>query len=262
MAALPPHVADKAREEAAQWEDFRDSATFAAAGVVPVIVGLAGPAVGTICGTAAASMVMLGSRKARAATRKANDPPDADFNRPVVARRAHFNKDAFGSSPLERATVRASYALLYDNAYDLAMVRAEERAMGAREAGDREAESDRSDEARLYASRSIESSEEVREATSELADQLDAIGAGHSAFDVGDLPRTLDEALSDQTLVMLFRAGFRIEDLRVRISSRREVLSDPLGFIAAQLRLAGYATGEFGQALASVIEEVFRPESS
>src|SRR5262245_19033457 len=106
MTRLPPTAVDKAKAEAEQWESFRDSAAWAVAVLVPTIADISGETVATICGAAAASMIMLGSKKARLAKRKAEDPPDLEgYRRPVVARRGHFNEDAFGGSALERATV-------------------------------------------------------------------------------------------------------------------------------------------------------------
>lgn len=260
MANLPQDLRDKALEEAEGWERFRDGATFASSGGVPAITAAAGPAVGAICGAASASMVMLASRKIRAATRKANDPPDDDYTRPVRARRAHFNEDAFGMTPIERATVRASYAVLYSNAYDLAMVRAEERAEGAREGGDQAAEAARVLEARKFAYRAIESGFEVQHATSELARELRTLDVGREPFAINQIPKRLDLALPDETLVILFRAGFRIEDLRVPIRRSAVRPDDPIGLIADQMEAAGARTAEFAEALMPVVDEVFRPK--
>lgn len=257
MASLPAHVVQAARDEAEEWERFRDGAAFASAGVVPTITAAAGAVVGAVCGSAAASMVMLGARKSRAANRKANDPPDPEYGRPVIARRAHFNEDAFGRTPIERATVDACYALLYSEAYDLAMVRAEERRQGANRAGDDAAAASRTHEAIRYARRSVEYADAVARTTAELAHQLEAVDYGHEPFDPNGVPRTLDRALPDETLVVLFRAGFRIEDLRMIVRGRLPVL-DPLGAIASGLRAAGQSTGTYGRVLQPVIEDVFR----
>lgn len=257
MANLPPDVVQLARDEADEWEGFKDGATFAMGGVAPVVAVATDPVVGAICGAAAAAMVMLGSKKARAAKRKADDPPDKGYARATLARRAPFHPEAFGESLMGKTAVGAIEALRASIAFDLAMVRAEERSQGAREAGDLEAEKQRSSEALTFAYRSAESSTWVASTTERLASQLEEIPYGRAPFDPGTVPRRLDEALPDQTLVILFRAGFRIDDLRTTIRRRPDPPADPLGFIAGELRRAGLSTREFGHALLGVAPTVF-----
>ena len=257
---LSAEAVDRALDEAERWEDFKDGATISLAGVSPVIAVMTSPEVGVVCSAASAAMLMLGSKKARLAKRKANDPPDEYYWVPVRARRAHFNEDAFGHGPMERATVRASYALLYALAYEGAMLRAEERATEARKQGEGEHERDRLNEARKYALRAAESNLEVSATADRLAVQLEGMDVGRSRHDLpARLATRLDLALPDRTLVILFRAGFRIEDLRVPVPSR-SVPDDPIGSIAEGLRKAGAASGGFGQALMSSAEASFRAD--
>lgn len=142
----------EAKEEAERWDSFKDGASFAAGGLVPAIGLALGPPVGVICGAASAAMIMLGAKKARMARRKADDPPDVEnYMRPVVARRSRLHEDAFGDSPLERATLSASDAIFAAIGNESAMVRADERAMGAREMGDALRTSARLNEALKFA---------------------------------------------------------------------------------------------------------------
>ena len=205
-------------------------------------------------------MIMLGSKKARLAKRKAEDPPDLEnFRRPVVARRGHFNEDAFGTSPLERATVRASDALLWAMAFESAIVRAEERAAGAREMGERGAEVDRLIEAREYAPRAAQADARVERTCKDLAREFRRVDVRREPFDPRQVPARLDLALPDRTLVILFRAGFRIEDLRIPLRRRRAAPADPIAFIADGLEVAARATGDFGRELAEVAEYAYQP---
>ena len=147
--------------------------------------------------------------------------------------------------------------LLWASAYESAMVRADERAAGAREMGDRAAEVDRLGEARSYAVRAADADGAVQRRCKELANELRRVDVGREPFDRGQVPPRLDLALPDRTLVILFRAGFRIEDLRVPLRWRA-VPEDPVAFIAEGLERAANATGESGRELREAAPDAYR----
>jgi len=89
MSGLAQDILNEALREADQWEEFRDSAAFSASLIPIYMVGFGPAPFLAVPMAAAAAMVLLGSRKARAARRKANDPPDRFYwvaARPEVVR--------------------------------------------------------------------------------------------------------------------------------------------------------------------------------
>ena len=257
MSRLQRPLIEQALSEADQWENFKDGATFSGALMGAYALGFGAAPFLAVPAAAAASMILLGGRKARAARWKATDPPDPVYWIRVRPRRQPFYEDAFRDWPLAQATIRASRALIDSIALEEATVRADERASGAREAGAEDEEQARLQERDKYVLASLEADAEVETATKNLATELRDSEARQALLDVSldelAVPRRLDEALPDEALVLLFRAGFRIEGLRVRVP-RPEQRTDPIASIADGLEKAGAATGEFGRALRKAIE--------
>ena len=231
---------------------------FASGGLVPAIGVLLGPPVAVICGVASASMIMLGAKKARMAKRKAEDPPDVEnYRRPVMVRRGRLYEDAFGDSALERATLQAGDSILAAIGYESAMVRADERAAGAAEMGDRSSVAARLEEALRYARSAAAENWRVQTGCHRVADEFERLDIPREELQRTRPPARLDLALPDQALVTLYRAGFRIEQLRVPISRYRPLPEDPLALITSRLRIAAEASGTFGGILEEVAEQVY-----
>jgi hypothetical protein len=158
--------------------------------------------------------------------RAIDDPPRLDFLTPTRSRITRFHPDVFGETPLERVTVDLSWALLYADSFLSAMVRADERTIGAREAGDLQRAAYQTRTALDYARRFRQAESETAARLGEFSAQTPSLSAfsdqlSQAATEYGiDLASTASDdvlyLLPPEAQSALRRAGVPKEGIGVR----------------------------------------------
>jgi hypothetical protein len=167
--------------------------------------------------------------------RVARDPPRFDFETPTrVFPFRRLNLDVFGEGWLTTPALAFTEVARRATIHLEAMVRALERAQGA-ELKDRYGiASDREHEARGYAQTVSGQLTELSEVSGELAQAFLSFADRHAtpseSPDEGRVDTRLDEALPNASLALLYRAGVRIEHIRVPVRGR--VPKDPASELA------------------------------
>jgi hypothetical protein len=199
----------------------------------------------------------MGLRKRHAAKRKQNDPARDDYFETTVPELRPLRLEPFGFDPLGQATAHLLEAVDRAAAYELAMVIANERALGARQAGLESTASARLDEALALGSRATALNLDVEHLADALAGALnelqplrltaDQIAVVHDSLD-----RTFDAPPPEQ-VELLRRVGVdpteerhETEPVDFSLSLRQGV--NLYGATAIALRKAGQQTGAFAMA--------------
>ena len=235
-----------AKDDADHWAEVVDYGAFALAAMAAHPLGWP-PAVGV------AGLMLVGKKKVRAANRIANDPPSGDFRIPTRARKPRIHTESLRSAPNGPLVAELLPELLTAAALEEAMITADERAQGAREAGESRIQVDRLLEAQGFALDAAVSNEEARSTLAVFAGWLHA--SDEALPQELRRPRyvvpreSLAELLSDYTAATLFRAGFGASGLRNPVR-QREVTDPYVGRqLAERLTRAGQASGQLGGAL-------------
>lgn len=162
----------------------------------------------------AAVMIGVLKRQENAIDRALADPARADYLTRTRPRVRRFNPNALGHDPLAEVTGQAALALLYGASYLDAFVRAEERALGAAEAGAEDVAAERLSEAGALLRR-------VRVSQGDVAAATDSLATGWQRW-AGDFASTLSAAPS---LLEDTESGARVFDFVAELDApRREML--------------------------------------
>jgi hypothetical protein len=156
---------------------------------------------------------------ADAAEHFADDPARPDYTTTTVAFRRPFHPEALGNTPLEVATGR-SVALGLAAASEIdALVRASERAMGARDQ-DRVSEKKQIEAAGRFANRAASDLAAWSSATNELADELqrsEPFQLSDVELGAGKFFKPLDELLPAESLALSYRLGVPLRMVKERM---------------------------------------------
>jgi hypothetical protein len=248
---------DAARSDCDYWSDMVDYGGFA-------IVAMAAHPIGWLPMTAAGALVLVGRKKARSAARIVEDPARDDVETRTRARTASSQIEALARSPNGSTLAGATFAILEAAGYEEAMVKADERAQGARLRDRRDLERARLAEVVEFGNLAANANERIARSISPLADWL--------ASTDSDLPpeleqprmiaprSTVDEVLPDEAAATLFRAGFHVNDLRFRPRWRRREDPNIGGQLAERLTSAAASSLELSAALRGWIDVLSRTD--
>lgn len=179
-------------------------------------------------------LVVVLQRQENGVNRLLDDPPRLDFTTPTKARSRRYVAGQLGESDLAIATDQAALATLRVNAYAEALVRADERAQGARNAGDEQSAGEREREAFQFLERMRAASLDQAEILDELA--LIWAGIGAKLTDLEDAAADLDVGPSSSVEAGLRRTRLVVSDLPAALRSPRPVeagaATDPLSAVA------------------------------
>jgi uncharacterized protein YegP (UPF0339 family) len=149
-----------------------------------------------------------------------SDPPRDDYLSQTIPRRRRFHAEALGESPLERRTSAFCVAVLDANAYLEAMVRADERSLGALEAGATELQRSHAQTSARYAQEAARLQGRVADSARSLSQTFDqAVPEAGDPGQLGDddvravTERPLEDLLPPPAIESLIRAGVRKDDL-------------------------------------------------
>lgn len=190
-------------------------------------------------------------RKAEAAERLHNDPPDEYYSSPTRPRRRAFYSAPLRGSPVERRAAAVAGLLVDSTAYLEATVRAAERAAGAKAANANDFFQRRREEARRFAARASEPLLGLESATGGLADELDEEGVEEVdplAVPARASSGTLDAHMPAEALANLYRAGIPLEAIRIPLRGLPQ-LGEPIKAWGTSLRTAGRRSNELGARL-------------
>ena len=202
------------------------------------------------------ALFVVSGDKADAADNKADDPARSDYEVETTVETSTDVVDLFGGSSLERAAAELVELAMRVVAYERAMVLADERVLGAREAGDEVAAAARREEARIIGTAAADLNQGLRARAETLASSLEeerglrvAIEqlASDAAFRVD-----VNQFLPDAALVRLKGGGLDLDRATrsitraVRVPDELARGQDPIGALAQALRIAGKSSGVFG----------------
>lgn len=234
------------------WTALTGAMTFGATHVPPIFILPA-----TLC----AIMGIVAARQIHALERALDDPPRDDYLVPTRKGFRHFNPTALGTSPLAISTANAARETLEVSSLLDAAVRAEERALGARNANEPLAEERRSVEAKRLLLRAARSHGHLADAMSSLAEQWDSWG--RSALSISR-PRPLPDdqevtidgiaPLPDDARQLLKETGLSIDDVNTSITVPAEAIQRPLSFIASRIPRQSTEIAESASRIAALPE--------
>lgn len=197
-----------------------------------------------------------------------NDPPRLDFETSTHPRRRSFRPEALGDTPLERAAKPFLMAALMADARMEASVRAEERALGARESGRPDLAIERESEARRFVREGALLQMDIERRAVTLSIQLAALEpppasrpqARLADWSSAQWTQPLAEGLPEPVIDLLLEAGVLARDLfrPARAAPPRGFASrdEAVGLLAGfdedpgrPLMVAGAQSGESARAL-------------
>jgi hypothetical protein len=260
MTELDPEVRRLAREEADTWDEVIYVSTFGTGLVAAFPTAIvAGGLLATPLGPLLffGGLGFMGLRKRRAAKRKEDDPARDDYLESTVPDLQQLDVEPFGLDPLGRTTARLLDVVNRASEFELAMVLANERALGARRDGLGSTADARLDEASAFGGQATALNLEVElltDALSRLLNDLPRLDltAGQVERVHQSLPRSFYEPPPEQREV-LSRIGVHPET-EWRSSDPHAVnrsLRPGDNFYAAlatALQQAGQKTGAFATA--------------
>jgi hypothetical protein len=215
-------------------------------------VGLAAPPVGVGIGVAFSAWAAALARHAVVVQRVVRDPPDPDYRSATSVGALRFDVELLARDDFGRVSAPAIHSLLRASSAASAMIRAVERAQGARLAGQPEFEEARFDEAVLYTQR-------LGEDLRNLADSSAAVN--RSVRGLPPVPRVLPRGgrlvtlLSDAALAELYEMGVPRSDLEIPVMER--VNDDPRELFARGLESLARAAGDYANDLLEAPSRAF-----
>lgn len=197
-------------------------------------IGLAAPPVGVGVGVAFAAWAAALQRHVVVVQRVVRDPPDPDYRSATSVGPLRFDVELLAGDDFGRVSTRAIQSLLHATSLCAAMIRALERAQGARLAGQAEFEEARFEEATRYARRL---GEDLRDFANSSAAVTEAVRGLPPVPQVLGRGGRLVTLLSDAALAELYRMGVPRSELEIPVMERvnddpRELFSRDLESLA------------------------------